>query len=112
MLLESCSTTSYSTEQRNDDQGRHRHDSGDRNRRRQDAQFLNDFFEVLNLSYRCQCVDAHEANLRISDSLEIMFPVQEINRKTSELSLLARSATINSQVIAVPTELEEIDVTR
>lgn len=110
-LLEPYSSTVYSASER---QARpiHNRSSSDeekaQNRKRADAQYFNDLYEVLSDSFHCTC-GTHEASLRLSDSLEVFFPVDDSPRTMSEQinGLRARSLTLDSQVTNIQTPTDE-----
>jgi hypothetical protein len=114
-ILEPVPMSTYSAEKTPERQPGHgRSDSGEQ-KRKIDAQFFDDFYKVLDQSFRCQCEIPHECNLRISDSLQVMFPVEHGGRSLStgsEELARTRSLTIDSHVTALPTDLEEIDSSR
>jgi hypothetical protein len=112
MLLESCSTITYSSEKGQEYANHQRRASAEQKQRKLDSQFFDDFYEALGQSFRCQCGVAHEANLRISDSLEIMFPVDKNDMATSEIHARARSGTFDSVATAVTIEAEDMDSTK
>lgn len=105
-LLEPYSSTVYSAGERPARPSHTRSPSDEgraQNRKRADAQYFNDLYEVLSDSFHCTC-GTHEANLRLSDSLEVFFPVDDEPRTMSEQinGLRTRSLTIDSQVTNIP----------
>ena len=110
-LLEPYSSTVYSASH---SQARPLHtrsvSDGERQQtsKKNDTRYFNDLYDVLCESFHCTC-GHHEANLRISDSLEVVFPVDDAPRTMSEqLGLRARSLTLDSQVTNVPTLVDEV----
>jgi hypothetical protein len=112
-VLEASSNTAYAPEgkqlQVSARPAHHRANSAD-----QRKQYFDDFYEALSQSFNCQCGRPHEANLRISDALELVFPEDDAGRAmSSEFHTRTRSATIDSAVTAtINTDLEDYDDTR
>ncbi|KAJ9143469.1 hypothetical protein NKR23_g6571 [Pleurostoma richardsiae] len=76
-LLEPCSATTYAPSgdsQQNRDYARS--GFGEKRHQKTDAQFFDAFYSVLRESFRCTCAIPHEASLRLSENLEILFPVE------------------------------------
>jgi hypothetical protein len=91
--------------------------------RRQQMRAFDDFYDVLSKSFRCQCSVAHDANLRLSDSFEVVFPfeidTQAISREThakeesSEFGIEGRQGSaIDDPKTLAPTGTTENDESR
>lgn len=73
----------------------------------QRKQYFNDFYQTLCQSFNCHCGRPHEASLRISDTLELVFPVDEASRTmSSELTMRARSLTLGSVATTFQSEAD------
>ncbi|ORY58057.1 uncharacterized protein BCR38DRAFT_353518 [Pseudomassariella vexata] len=72
---------------------------------------FDDFHEALRSSFNCQCGRPHEASLRISDTLELVFPDDHASRTMSVgAGARPRSMTLGSQVSAtLHTDVEEVE---
>lgn len=117
-LLEPFSAATYAPTHRPTAQSHQRHHSEERRARKQ---IFDDFYEAFGNSFQCKCGAAHEVNLRLSDSLEVIFPVDTERamsgqattiRAVSEFQMRARALTIDSQVSNAPNDFEETDNAR
>jgi hypothetical protein len=118
ILLEPCSAATYAPAQRMSAHDHQRSKSGEQ---RQRKRIFDDFYDVLCSSFHCNCGAAHEANLCLSDSLELVFPIELAERAMSgqippgaisEFQMRARSLTMDSQATAFPIEADETDNAR
>jgi hypothetical protein len=88
-------------------QAHQRHPSEERRARKQT---FDDFYEAVCNSFQCRCGAAHEANLRLRDSLELIFPMDK-DRALSGPTLTerdhhgrARALTLESHISTSPVD--------
>jgi hypothetical protein len=115
-LLEPFSAPTYSPASRLQVTA-HSHNRHRSEERRTRTQTFDDFYEAVCNSFQCSCGAAHEANLRLRDSLELIFPMADgqapprLSLAGADIHVRARALTIDSQATIARNEDVETDAT-
>lgn len=101
VLVDGCATSPYSPTT----QAQRRKVAGSKRARAKDVDVLEDIHSVLMESYRCECPRPHSANFCISNTYEMMFPLD--SSEPLSRTRRGRSSTIDTTRTLIGVDLDE-----